>query len=194
MACQGASCSPCENPETGRVLLHCPCLPHVLPSGTLCFFPCRVWQLCASSLAAFPCVCFLPPWADHVLCYSAFTARALEATRRRLPFLPSLIRRFPGCVQVIQLPENYTRSKLSLLLAFPSEERVWTASPSAFPELPGVLLCVQLPFLDAVQCQLGVKPVVAGAPRISPHRHMFGAGKYLRRKYAGRKRSWDKLK
>lgn len=189
MACHGASCSRCENPETGRVLLYRPCLPHVLPSGTLCFFPCGVWQLRASSLAAFPCVSFLPPWADRVFCYSAFPARALEATRRRLPFLPSLIRRFPGCVQVIQLLENYTRSKLSLLLAFPSEERVWTASSSASSRLPGVLLCVQLPFLDAVQWQLGVTPVVTGAPRISPHRHTFGAGKYLRRKYAGRKRS-----
>lgn len=61
----------------------------------------------------------------------AFTTRALKVTRKRLSFLLSLIKRFRDRVQIIQLPENYTKSRLSLLQAFPSEERVWTESPSA---------------------------------------------------------------
>lgn len=40
-----------ENPETSRVLLHCPCLPRVLPSGTLCFFP----MSCMTTLCQFSC-------------------------------------------------------------------------------------------------------------------------------------------
>lgn len=88
MACHGASCSHCENPETSRVLLYRPCLPHVLPSGTLCFFPCGVWQLRASSLAAFSLCLLSAPLGWSCLLLLSFHSQSPGGDTEETSFPP----------------------------------------------------------------------------------------------------------